>query len=41
MPIIIVPETTLDGGPEDAKVVPASVQEKRHRNAAIDRVTDD
>lgn len=36
-----MPETTLDGGPKDAEVVPASVQERRRREAAIDRVSDD
>lgn len=36
-----MPETALDGRPEDTEVVPATIQERGRRETAIDRVSDD
>lgn len=41
MLVTVVPETSLDGGPDDAEVVPASVQERCYRETSIDRVSND
>ncbi|TNN37134.1 hypothetical protein EYF80_052696 [Liparis tanakae] len=40
-PVDVVPETTLDGGPRGAEVVPPGVQERRRRETAVDGVSDD
>lgn len=41
MLVTVVPKTTLDGGPDDAEMVPAGVQERCHRETSKDGVSND